>query len=89
MVNIISWVVFGLLVGAAAHYLDPKSGRSNLIGTMVLGILGALAGGFLGDLLFGPQISGGVEQFNLSSFIIAVIGALVLLFVNRAFFRKV
>lgn len=79
--NIISWIVFGLVVGAIAHYMDPQPQQGGLLGTTVLGILGALLGGFLGDLLFGVGVTG----FNLSSFIVAVIGALVLLFVSRTF----
>ncbi len=78
--NILSWIVFGLIVGVIAHYLDPRRNQGGLLGTTLLGILGALLGGFLGDLIFGVGVTG----FNLSSFIVAVIGALVLLFISRA-----
>lgn len=81
--NILSWIVFGLIVGAIAHYLDPRPAQGGLLGTTLLGVLGALLGGFLGDLLFGVGVTG----FNLSSFIVAVIGALILLFVSRSFRR--
>ncbi|MDO8498299.1 MAG: GlsB/YeaQ/YmgE family stress response membrane protein [bacterium] len=81
--NILSWIVFGLIVGLVANVLDPAPARGGLVGTIILGILGALLGGFLGDLLFGTGVSG----FNLSSFIVAVIGALVLLFVGRSLRR--
>lgn len=81
--NIISWIVFGLIVGVIANYLDPSPARGGMLGSVILGILGALVGGFLGDLLFGVGITG----FNLSSFIVAVIGSLVLLFLGRAFSR--
>lgn len=79
--NIISWIVFGLIVGVIANMIDPQPARGGLVGAVVLGVLGALLGGFLGNLLFGVGISG----FNLSSFIVAVIGSLVLLFIGRAF----
>ncbi len=79
--NILAWIVFGLIVGAIAHYLYPRPSQGGLLGTILLGILGALLGGFIGDLLFGVAVTG----FNLSSFIVAVIGSLVLLFVSRAF----
>lgn len=81
--NIIAWIVFGLIVGLVAYYIDPASKKAGLVGTTILGILGALLGGFLGSLLFGVGITG----FDLSSFIVAVIGALVLLFVGRTFTR--
>lgn len=82
--NIIAWIVFGAIVGWIANLIDPTPARRGFLGAIVLGILGALLGGFLGSLLFGVDITG----FNLSSFIVAVIGALVLLFVGRAFTRS-
>lgn len=82
--NILAWILFGLIVGVVANFIDPAPSKGGLLGSVVLGVLGALLGGFLGDLLFGVGVTG----FNPSSFIIAVIGSLVLLFVGRAF-RKV
>lgn len=81
--NILAWILFGLVVGFIANALDPRPNEGGLLGTILLGILGALLGGFLGDLLFGIGVTG----FNLSSFIVAVIGSLVLLFLSRAFRR--
>lgn len=81
--NIIAWIVFGLIVGVIANYIDPQPSRGGIVGSSILGILGALLGGFLGDLIFGVGVTG----FNLSSFIVAVIGSLVLLFIGRAFRR--
>ena len=81
--NIISWIIFGLIVGVIANFIDPSPARGGLFGTILLGILGALLGGFLGDLLFGVGVTG----FNLTSFIVAVIGSLVVLFIARAIRR--
>lgn len=81
--NIISWVVFGLVVGVIANFIDPSPARGGLFGTILLGILGALLGGFLGDLLFGVGVSG----FNLTSFIVAVVGSLLVLVIARAIRR--
>lgn len=78
--NIISWLLFGLVVGVIANMIDPQPARGGMVGAIILGILGALLGGFIGTLIFGAGISG----FNLSAFILAVIGSLVLLFVGRA-----
>lgn len=77
--DILAWIVFGLIVGIIANYIDPRAARGGILGTIVLGILGALLGGFLGNLLFGIPVSG----FNVPSFIVAVVGSLILLFVGR------
>lgn len=79
--NILAWIVFGLVVGIIANYIDPQPARGGVLGTILLGVLGALLGGFLGDLIFGMGVTG----FNLSSFIVAVIGSLILLAISRAF----
>lgn len=78
--NIIFWIAFGLIAGFVANVFDPRPARGGLLGMLVLGILGAVLGGFLGDLLFGVGVTG----FNLSSFIVAVVGSLILLFVGRS-----
>lgn len=82
--NILAWIVFGLIVGAIANAIDPSPDAAGWLGSTVLGVLGALLGGFLGDLIFGVGISG----FNLSSFIVAILGSLLLLFLSRAFRRS-
>lgn len=79
--NILAWIIFGLVVGVIANMLDPRPAQGGMIGAVVLGILGALLGGFLGNIIFGV----GFTDFNLSSFIVAVVGSLVLLFVGRMF----
>lgn len=84
MSNLISWVLFGLIVGVITHLVDPADTESSIFSTTLLGILGAVVGGLLANLLFGVGIGG----FNLISFIIAVGGSLFLLFVQRAV-RKV
>lgn len=81
--GILTWLVLGLIAGSIANLLDPRPSTGGLLGSIVLGILGALIGGFLGNLVFGIGITG----FNLSSVIIAALGSLLLLFVARAFRR--
>lgn len=78
--NIISWVLFGLLVGLVANILDPAPNRGGLLSTIILGIVGALAGGFLASILFGISVIG----FDLTSFAVAVLGALIVLYLGRA-----
>lgn len=77
--TIFTWIVFGLIVGIIANIIDPKKEEGGLIGAIVLGILGAMLGGFLANLLFGI----GIDGFNLTSLAIAVLGSLFLLFVGR------
>lgn len=81
--NILWWILFGLIVGALANAVDPRPARGGVTGAIILGILGALVGGFLTSLVLGIGITG----FNLTSLVIAVLGALLVLFLQRAFFR--
>lgn len=81
--NVFIWIIFGLIIGVIANFIDPIDRRGGLLGTALLGILGSLLGGFLGNLFFGVVITG----FNLSSFVAALAGAVVLLFLERAFRR--
>lgn len=84
MSDALSWIIFGLIVGIIANIIDPRPAAGGILGAIVLGIVGALVGGFLGNLLFGVGVSG----FNLSSFIVAILGSLLLLFVSRALVRR-
>ena len=81
--NIVSWILFGLIVGVVANAIDPHPNKGGLIGSMLLGIVGALTGGFLANIIFGITVTG----FNLTSFLVAVAGSLILLFVGRALRR--
>jgi uncharacterized membrane protein YeaQ/YmgE (transglycosylase-associated protein family) len=79
--NVISWIVFGAIVGVLANLLDPRPAVGGAIGAVVLGVLGAVVGGFLANVLLGISVTG----FNFSSFIIAVLGSLLLLLIGRSF----
>jgi len=81
--TILSWMLFGLVVGVVANAIDPYPSRGGLLGSIVLGIVGALLGGFVSDLLFGVGITG----FNFTSLVISIAGALLLLFIDRALTR--
>ncbi|RJQ27810.1 GlsB/YeaQ/YmgE family stress response membrane protein [Candidatus Parcubacteria bacterium] len=82
--NILTWILFGLIVGVIANFLDPRPSRGGIFGAIILGIVGALLGGFLSNFLFGIPLTG----FDIRSLIIAVIGALILLFAGRTFQRQ-
>ena len=81
--SFLGWILFGLIVGSIANFLDPRSAKGGILGSIVLGIVGAVVGGYLGNLLFGYGISG----FNISSFVVATVGSLVMLFVGRTLVR--
>jgi len=73
--GILSWALFGLIAGAIARMLVPGSGAGGLIVTVVLGVVGAVVGGFLATMLGFGEIDG----FDVRSFLIAIGGAVVLL----------
>lgn len=81
--NIILWIIFGLVVGVIANIIDPHPSRGGILGSIVLGILGSVLGGILGNIIFGITVTG----FNFSSIAIAILGALLVLFIERAFGR--
>jgi uncharacterized membrane protein YeaQ/YmgE (transglycosylase-associated protein family) len=87
--GILAWIIFGLLAGAVAQLIMPGDdpGGRGFVGwliTMVVGIVGAIVGGFIGAAIG----FGGVSGFNLGSFLIAVAGALLVLFVWRLIARQ-
>ena len=75
--DIVVWIIFGLIVGIVAKFLMPGRDPGGFILTAVLGIVGALVGGWLGRVLnlYQPGQPAG--------FIMAVVGAVILLFVYR------
>lgn len=77
--GILSWILFGLVAGAIAKLLMPGRDPGGCIITMLIGIAGALLGGFLGTLLG----FGGIEAFDLRSLLIAVVGSIILLAIFR------
>ena len=78
--GILTWIIFGLLAGAVAKLLMPGRDPGGWIVTMLLGIVGAFVGGFIGRALWG---SPGVTGFDAGSFGLAVLGSIVLLFLYR------
>jgi uncharacterized membrane protein YeaQ/YmgE (transglycosylase-associated protein family) len=73
--GILSWIVFGLIAGALARFLKPGEDPAGLIMTIVIGILGAVIGGFIGTQLGWGDVTG----FNMKSFALAVGGGILLL----------
>ena len=78
--GLISWALFGLVAGIVAKFLMPGKDPGGCIVTSLIGIAGALLGGFLATALG----FGGVAAWDLRSFVVAVIGAILLLVIYRA-----
>lgn len=77
----LSWIVFGLLAGAVARILVPGKHRIGCLPTLAVGIVGALIGGLIGQVVLGHKVRFG---FALGPFVLAVIGATVLLLALEA-----
>lgn len=79
--NIILWIVFGGIVGWIASIIMRTDAQMGIGSNIIVGILGALLGGWIVTLFGGPSVSG----FNLTSFLVAIVGAIVLLAIVRGF----
>lgn len=82
MIGILGWIVFGLIVGVIAKFLMPGRDGGGFIVTILLGIAGALVGGYLGQMLglYGPGQPAGI--------IMSIIGAIILLAIYRMIARR-
>jgi len=81
--NILVWIIFGALAGWIASIIMGKNKQMGAIANIVVGIIGAFLGGWLMSF-FGAQ---GVTGFNFPSFLVAVVGAVALLFIVGLFRR--
>jgi uncharacterized membrane protein YeaQ/YmgE (transglycosylase-associated protein family) len=78
--GILSWIVMGLIAGAIAKFVMPGDDPGGFFMTIVIGIIGALLGGFIATALGLGDVTG----FNIRSLLIAIGGSIVLLVVWRA-----
>jgi uncharacterized membrane protein YeaQ/YmgE (transglycosylase-associated protein family) len=77
--GILAWIIFGLIAGALAKFIMPGDDPGGFIVTTIIGIVGAVIGGFIAVQLGWGDVSG----FDVRSFVIAIVGALILLFGYR------
>ena len=82
--GIFSWIIMGLIVGALAKFIMPGDDPGGIFVTILIGIAGAFVGGFIGSAIGLGTVTG----FNLGSLLLAVGGALLLLFVYRRIKKK-
>jgi len=78
--GIIGWIILGGLAGWIASMIAGTNREQGLLGNIIVGIIGAFVGGFIFNLFGGVGVTG----FNLWSFIVALVGAVILLFIWRA-----
>jgi len=82
MIVVLSWIVFGLIVGALAKLLMPGNDPGGIIVTILLGIAGAMVGGLLGRAL------GLYGEGEAAGYIVSIVGAIVLLALYRLMTRR-
>lgn len=82
---VVVWIVVGLIAGVLAKWVMPGPDPGGIIVTILVGMAGALLGGFVVDRIFG---GGGAVQLSFGSIIVATLGALVLLALYRLITRR-
>ena len=82
MFGILGWMLFGLVIGAVAKLVMPGRDPGGIIITMLLGIVGAVVGGFVGRAV------GLYQPGEPAGFFMATLGAIVLLFIYRLAFAR-
>ena len=83
--GIISWVILGLIAGAIAKMLHPGRDPQGCIVTMIIGIVGAVVGGFIATRLLGW---GNMNEFNIRTILVATAGAVIVLAIYSAVTRR-
>lgn len=81
--NILYWIVFGFIAGSVANYITPNA-QGGFVGTVFLGIIGAIIGGYIGEKIFNVGVTG----FNLVSLIVAVLGSVLVIYLSRMLLKN-
>lgn len=82
--GILSWILLGLVAGALAKFIMPGKDPGGFIVTILIGIAGAVLGGFLGSFIG----LGKIESFDLGGILIATAGAFLLLLIYKLVMKK-
>lgn len=82
--NFLIWIIFGAIAGWIASIIAGTDAQQGAIGNIIVGIIGAFIGGFLMNSFGQPGVTG----FNLYSTFVAVLGAVVLLWLSRMFSNR-
>ena len=84
MLNIIGWIILGLVAGALAKFIMPGKDPGGIIITIIIGIVGAFVGGWISGFFGFGKATG----LNFPSLLIAVVGAVILLAIYRLIKKK-
>jgi uncharacterized membrane protein YeaQ/YmgE (transglycosylase-associated protein family) len=82
--SILEWIVIGIIAGFLAKSVLPGEAPGGILGDLVVGIVGALLGGWLFSTFGSPGVTG----FNIWSLLVAFVGGVVLLFIVRLLTRR-
>jgi uncharacterized membrane protein YeaQ/YmgE (transglycosylase-associated protein family) len=83
MIFVLGWMLFGLIVGIIAKLIMPGRDPGGIFVTMLIGIIGAVVAGFIGRAI------GWYQPDEAAGFVVATLGAILLLFIYRKAFRTV
>jgi uncharacterized membrane protein YeaQ/YmgE (transglycosylase-associated protein family) len=83
MISVLGWMLFGLIVGIIAKLIMPGRDPGGILVTMLIGIVGAVLGGFIGRAM------GLYQPGEPAGFFVATLGAILLLFIYRRAFKPV
>lgn len=86
--NILAWAILGLLAGAIAKAIYPGRQGGGLLGTLILGIVGAFIGGTVATLLETGTLALTATSLSLPGVFLAVLGAIVALFIYYKFAHR-
>ena len=75
--NIVVWIIFGAIAGWIASIIMGKNKKMGAIANIIVGIIGAFLGGYIMDFFGGPGVTG----FNVTSLFVAIVGAVILLWI--------
>ncbi len=86
--NILAWIILGLIAGAIAKAIYPGTQGGGILGTMILGIIGAFIGGSLYSFLTTGTLALTSAGLSIGGVVVAVLGAIIALFIYYAFTRR-
>jgi uncharacterized membrane protein YeaQ/YmgE (transglycosylase-associated protein family) len=88
MLNILAWIVLGLIAGAIAKLIYPGEQGGGFLKTMVLGVVGAFIGGTLHGLITTGKFALASAGLNFIGIVVAVVGAMIAIFLWELITRK-
>jgi uncharacterized membrane protein YeaQ/YmgE (transglycosylase-associated protein family) len=86
--NILAWIVLGLIAGAIAKAIYPGHQSGGILGTLILGVIGAFVGGSLYNLLTTGTLAITSAGLSIGGIVVAVLGAIIALFIYYALARR-